>query len=46
MHGTLKALQCQVLDIGSVKPSVNVAIPVVDLLNDHERVETKCVMLI
>ncbi len=40
VHATLKALQDQVLDIGSVKPSVNVDIPVVDLLNDNERMDT------
>ncbi len=45
VHATLKALQGQVLDMGIVKPSVNVDIPVVDLLNDNERVETS-VMLI
>ncbi len=45
VHATLKALQGQVLDMGIVKPSVNVDIRVVDLLNDNERVETS-VMLI
>ncbi len=42
VHATLKALQGQALDIGSVKPSVNVDIPVVDLLNDNERMAKEC----